>query len=148
MMTESSFINPFTAMMSLENDNSKPFSRFVFLFASSCERLFIKTRSIESRCDIEPRNGLFAVMSVHFQPGNCTGWGSKGVNKEPLFSCVSWRSFHFRRLIVGTSPEPVLRNDEDQGRLQPSYLSERCYQIPIRLHTTTGRRECKLTTTS
>jgi len=93
LMTESSFIcwsiNPFTAMMSLENDNSKPFSSFVFLFASACERMFIKTRSIESRCNTEPGNGLFAGMSVHIQPGNCTGWGSEGVNKERLCSYVS-----------------------------------------------------------
>ena len=150
LMTESSFIrwsiNPFTAMP-LENDDSKPFSLFVSLFASVCERMFIKTHGTE-RCDTEPGNTLFAGMSVHSQPANCTGWGSEGVNKEPLCSYVSWRFFHFRRLIVGTSPEPVLRNDEDQGRLQPSYLSERCYQIPIRFHTTAGRRECKLTTTS
>ena len=30
--------------------------------------------------DLEPENRLFAGMSVHFQPGNCMGWGSEGVN--------------------------------------------------------------------
>ena len=44
-----------------------------------CERIFIKTHSIESRCDIEPENRLFAGMSVHFEPGNFTGWGSERV---------------------------------------------------------------------
>ena len=40
----------------------------------------MKTHSTESRCDIEAENILFAGMSVHFQPGNFTGWGSEGVN--------------------------------------------------------------------
>ena len=40
----------------------------------------MKEHSIENRCDIEAENILFAGMSVHFQPGNVTGWGSEGVN--------------------------------------------------------------------
>ena len=39
----------------------------------------IKTHSIESRCDIEPENRLFAGMSVHFEPGQFKGWGREGV---------------------------------------------------------------------
>ena len=58
----------------------KPLSLFVFFFTLACERIFIKTYSTESRCDIEPENRLFAGMAVHFQPGNVTGWGSEGVN--------------------------------------------------------------------
>ena len=38
--------------------------------------------SIKSRCDIEPGNRLFAGMSVHFQPGHFTGWGSEGVKND------------------------------------------------------------------
>ena len=70
----------------LEVRNSKPFSLFVFLFASACERLFIKMHRIESRCDTEPGNRLFAGTSVHFQPGNLTGWDSEGVNHDHLLN--------------------------------------------------------------
>ena len=56
-------INPFTVMMSFENDpkkvrNLKPLSLFVFFFAQACKRIFSKTHSIESRCY---RTGKYTV---------------------------------------------------------------------------------------
>ena len=56
-------INPFTVMMSFENDpqkvrNLKPLSLFVFFFAQSCKRIFTKAHSIESRCY---RTGKYTV---------------------------------------------------------------------------------------
>ena len=48
----------------------------------ACERIFIKMHNIESRCDIEPESRLSAGMSVHFEPGNFTGWGREGVKEE------------------------------------------------------------------
>ena len=55
---------PFTAMISLENDqwnlwNLKTLSLFVVFFALSCERLFIQMDSTESRCVIGLENTLF-----------------------------------------------------------------------------------------
>ena len=48
------YFNPFTAMMSFENNqkvqNLKPLSLFVFFFALACDRILIKMHSIESRC--------------------------------------------------------------------------------------------------
>ena len=52
----------------------KPF--YVF-FASAGERIFIKTHTTEIRFIIGPGNILF---SGTFQPGNCTGCDSEGVN--------------------------------------------------------------------
>ena len=43
----------FTAIMSLENDQSakyEPFSLSVFFFALACERTFIKRYTIECKC--------------------------------------------------------------------------------------------------
>ena len=39
--------------------NLKPFKPFCFLFALACERTFITTHNIESRCVIGPENILF-----------------------------------------------------------------------------------------
>ena len=64
-------LNPFTAMMSLQKlpvkvRKLKPVSLFVFFFAALvCERIFIKKRSVESRCVIGPENILFTGASVH-----------------------------------------------------------------------------------
>ena len=38
---------------------------FVFFFALACERIFIKTRTIGSRCVIGQENVLFTGASVH-----------------------------------------------------------------------------------
>ena len=71
---------------------------FVFFFALACERIFIKTQSIESRCDIEPENKLFAVMSVHFQPGDFTDWDSEGVKQKKLKQ--KWQNLFFFSLSL------------------------------------------------
>ena len=61
-------INPFTAILSLENDpkNAKSYTleSFCFFFALACEN-FINPLSIESRCFVGPENILFASASVH-----------------------------------------------------------------------------------
>ena len=60
--------------------NLKPFSLIVFFLAPGCEKIFIKTYSIESRCVIGPENILFAGAFVHLSLGlNFTCCGSKGV---------------------------------------------------------------------
>ena len=77
-------LNPFTWKCDvtwkwpLKVRNSKPLSPFVFFFTLACERIWTETHSTESRCEIEPENGLFAGMSLHFQSRNFTGWGSEG----------------------------------------------------------------------
>ena len=38
---------------------------FVFFFALACDRIFIKTHTIESRCVIGAENRLFTGASVH-----------------------------------------------------------------------------------
>ena len=64
-------VNPFTATMSLENDQQKceiwnlwAFRRLLF-FALARERIFIKTYSVYRRCVTGPANVLFAGASVH-----------------------------------------------------------------------------------
>ena len=58
-------LNPFTAMMSTENDQQKFETRQLFFFsAQACERIVVKTHGIASRCVIGPEN----MLSVHFQP--------------------------------------------------------------------------------
>ena len=80
-------LNPFTAMTLLEKRpltvrNSKPISLSVFFYALECKRIFIKMHNIKIRYDTEAENTLFAGMSVHFQPGNFTSWGSERVNNN------------------------------------------------------------------
>ena len=63
-------INPFTAMMShkkkkLKNCEFETLECFVSFLALACERVFIKTHSVESRCVTGPENTLFADASVH-----------------------------------------------------------------------------------
>ena len=73
-------------MMSLENDTDssakfqtlKPFF-FPFFFALACERIIMKTQSIESRCY---RTGKYTVcrrVRVSFSSECFTGCGSEGV---------------------------------------------------------------------
>ena len=78
-------LNPFTAMMSLENDqkkckNLKLFSPLFFFYTLACEQAFIKTCNTESRYATGPQKILRACT---FQPGNFTGCGREGV--KPLF---------------------------------------------------------------
>ena len=59
--------------------NLKPFSLIVFFFSQGCEKIFIKTYSIENRCVIGPENTLFAGASVHLSPRKFYGLGSEEV---------------------------------------------------------------------
>ena len=53
---------------------------FCFLFfAFACERIFIRTQSIESRCVTGPENIRLQARPCIIQHGNSTGWGSEGV---------------------------------------------------------------------
>ena len=54
-----------TSKQPIKMRNLEPLSIcvFFFLFSLACERIFIKTHSIE-RCVIGPENRLFAVASV------------------------------------------------------------------------------------
>ena len=63
-------LDPFTAMVSFEKRSIKvrnliPLRLFVLFLALACERIFIKTRSIENRCVTGPENILFAGASVY-----------------------------------------------------------------------------------
>ena len=78
--------------MSLENDhkkvqNLKHLSFSVFFFTLAYERIFIKTRSVESRCVIGPENILLQARPCIFQPGNFTDWGSEEVNHLQTSVC-------------------------------------------------------------
>ena len=77
-------INPFTAVTLLQKQriklrNLKLLGIFVSFFALTCKRIFIKTRSIESRCVAGPESILFSGASMRLSVRNCTGWGSHGV---------------------------------------------------------------------
>ena len=88
-------------MMSFENNQSMyeiwtP-SAFLFpFFALACERIFIETHNIENKLVIGPENIPFeGVRDCTFQPGNCTGWGSEGVNVALVLllgTSVLWHS--------------------------------------------------------
>jgi len=72
----------------------KPFC--LFFFALACERIFIKTYSIESRYVIGLETILFVRASMHlFQPGNFTGSGSEGVNTDFFKEVLSVELVHF-----------------------------------------------------
>ena len=92
-------VNPFTTTTSNENGQCERkkkvrisftffflFSFFFFFlfFALACEKIFIKTHSIESRCAIGPE----ARPSI-FQPGNVTCWSSEGVNIIQAYTVMS-----------------------------------------------------------
>ena len=53
---------------------------FLLFFACACERIFIKTQSIESRCVIGPENTRLQARPCIIQPGNSADWGSERVN--------------------------------------------------------------------
>ena len=77
-----------TTNKSAKFETLKSFS--LLSFAQASERIFLKTHSTESRCDIEPENILFenilfenilfAGTSVHLSARKFTVWGSEGVN--------------------------------------------------------------------
>ena len=64
--------------------NSKPLSLFVFFFALACERIFIKTHSIEKRFVIRLENNytVFEALPRIFQPGTFTRWGGEEVKER------------------------------------------------------------------
>ena len=62
-------VNPFNSTMLIENEprkvqNLELLSLFVFFFALTCLRIFIKTQNIESKSVIGPENTLSAGASV------------------------------------------------------------------------------------
>ena len=62
--------------------NLKPLNIFFFFFFFFCAVMwkdFIKTHSTESRCVIGREIYCSQTPPCVFQPGNVTGWGSKGV---------------------------------------------------------------------
>ena len=78
-------INPFTAMMSLENDqrkarNHKPLSLSLFFSHTHVKGFSSKhVRNIESTCVIEQKIYCLQAHLCIFQPGYFTGWGSERV---------------------------------------------------------------------
>ena len=54
--------------------NLKPLSLFVFLFALACERIFIKTHCVESRCVTALENTLFAGASFSLEILQSGAW--------------------------------------------------------------------------
>ena len=76
-----------------ENDQIWNHQYFFARFAWRRERISVKMHSIKSRFAIRPSNILSEGLHVRtFQPGNCTGWGSEGVNAD---SVCSWRKRSF-----------------------------------------------------
>jgi len=62
----------------------KPWSLFVFVFALACERTFITTHSVESRCYRSENYTVLQVRLSKFKPGHFTGSGSERVKEEEL----------------------------------------------------------------
>ena len=65
-------LNPFTAMVSFENNKGvkfEPLILFVFSFAQACEWISIKTHIIENRCVIGLESTLSAGVFVHLSAG-------------------------------------------------------------------------------
>jgi len=68
--------------------------------------------SIDSRCDTEPENTLFAGLSVHLQPGNSKSWGSEEVKTSQNRSLrIARKSLSFpTRFCNQTNSKPNLQN--------------------------------------
>ena len=71
-------------MMSLKIKKSeirKPLNLFVFFFALACERIVIKN-AIALKADVLQDRNICCLQARPriIQPGNCTRWGSEGVN--------------------------------------------------------------------
>ena len=85
-------LNPFTAMLAAPSLSKRPIKmpnlkslRPFFPFAWTREKKSIKLRRTESSFVIGPSNILLAgVRECTFQPGNCTGCGSEGVERCSL----------------------------------------------------------------
>ena len=104
-MSTSAVINPFAAMMSLENESAKSETLKPFCLLS---RSGIKTHSIESRCVIGLENILFVGLenilfvgaSMHLSAGNLYSEGvntyiqeKNGQNSAPLTRSLDQQSF-------------------------------------------------------
>ena len=68
MVGDGSIVNPFTATMSLENDNNAKFEIFApsFVIALPSEKLSVRTILKVDLFDIRPENTLFAGVCVDF----------------------------------------------------------------------------------
>ena len=62
--------------------NLKPLRLFVSILVQACERVFITTHSIDSRCVTGLKRYCLQARLCSFQPGNFTGWGIEGVNQQ------------------------------------------------------------------
>ena len=75
-------------MMSFENDHKKceirnPLAGFFFsFFAPACERIFIKTHSTGSRCDIEPKIDCLQGCPCTFSPEILQAGAVKRLTKD------------------------------------------------------------------
>ena len=89
----SNSVNPFTAMVSFENDkkkkykkkkeeekkrNLKPLSILTSFFALECERIFIKTHTIESRCRTK-KYTVYRRVCASFSPEMLQAGAVKGL---------------------------------------------------------------------
>ena len=80
-------------MMSLKTTNKSAkfeiLQPFCLFFALACERIFIQTRSTESRC-VKGSENIYSLQAhpCIFQPENFTGWGSEGVKVTDSFVYV------------------------------------------------------------
>ena len=81
--------NPFTALISLDNDQQNweiwnP-NAFFFFFALECERIFIKQHIDEYSIEIDAlwdrKISCLLARPCSFQPGHFTGWDSEGVKR-------------------------------------------------------------------
>ena len=63
----------------IEVQNLKPLSLFVIFFTPVCERIFIKSHSIKSRCIRGPENILCAGASMHLSARKFYRMGHEGV---------------------------------------------------------------------
>ena len=86
-------INPFTAMISLENNQKSAkfeiampfffFFFFLFFFTLACEQAFIKTHTVESRLVIGPKIRLFCRrIHANFRPEISQDAAVKGLKNK------------------------------------------------------------------
>ena len=77
-------VNPFTVMVSLENNQSNceisnPSAFFSSFFAVECERIFNKAHNIESRCAIGPEDTVCRCLRASFSPETLHGGAVNGL---------------------------------------------------------------------
>ena len=77
MVGDGSIVNPFTATMSLENDNNAKFEIFApsFVLALPSEKLSVRTILKVDLFDTGPESILFADTCMHFSAWNLYGLG-------------------------------------------------------------------------